>query len=111
MKCGHLLLRDTRGNFYLGIKLPTREYKPTEGHKRAQKKWRIKNPHYHTNYSRNWKKRLPIDKKEYYRIQKNEYMKGYYERNRDRIIEYSKQYYHKKVRKQKRLKERTHSSN
>jgi hypothetical protein len=53
---------------------------------------------------------LPIDKKEYYRLQKNNYMKGYYERNRQHILEYHKEYYRKK-RKQKRLKERTRSNN
>jgi hypothetical protein len=37
-------------------------------------------------------------------------MKGYYERNRQHILEYHKEYYRKK-RKQKRLKERTRTNN
>ena len=33
MKGGHLLLRDTRGNFYLGIRLPTKDYQPRDNYK------------------------------------------------------------------------------
>jgi hypothetical protein len=78
--------------------------------KRAQKKWGPKNPHYHTNYSREWKRNLPIERKEYYRLQKNEYVKGYYERNKQHILEYHK-VYNRKNQNQKGLKERTRTNN
>jgi hypothetical protein len=87
-KCGHLLLKDTMGNFYLGIRLPTREYRPTEAHHRAQKKWRDNkdNKEHFNKWRRKWRKNLPKEKKEQYRLQKNEYMRAYYQRNRKKIM-------------------------
>jgi hypothetical protein len=132
-KCGHLLLRDTRGNFYLGIRLPTPKLKDRYKHGRAQyfreyqkrpgvrqrhriltrewkkknpekvkqsrKKWTKKNPDYNRNYKREWKKHLSFEKWEYYRNQKNEYMRAYYRKNRKRIMANSKKWYHNNKKK------------
>ena len=47
----------------------------------------------------------PHCKKEYYRLQKSEYMKDYYERNRQHILDYHKEYYrNQKKEEAKRLK-------
>jgi predicted RNA-binding protein with RPS1 domain len=71
MKCGHVLLKDTRGNIYLGIKLSIDESK-------ARKK---------RNYN-NWKRRNP-DK-----YQKHlEYVRRWKRKNKDRISAYRKQYW------------------
>jgi hypothetical protein len=115
MKCRHVLLQDTSGSFKLAIRLPTKDYQPKiDKHKQAQKKWRDKpeNKEWFNNYRRKWRKNLPFEKWEYYRQQKQQYMKGYYQKNRQHILDYHKQYYqNQKKEEAKRLKERTHTDN
>ena len=58
----------------------------------------------------NGKETSPIERKEYYRLQKNGYVKGYSERNKQHILEYHK-VYNRKNQNQKGLKERTRTNN
>lgn len=42
---------------------------------------------------------LPKDRKEYYRLQKNEYMLEYYQKNRQHILDYHEQYYRNQMKR------------
>jgi len=80
----------------------TREWKKKnpEKVKQSRKKWTKKNPDYNRNYKREWRKHLPFEKWEYYRNQKNEYMRAYYRKNRKRIMANSKKWYQDNKKKQ-----------
>jgi predicted RNA-binding protein with RPS1 domain len=70
MKCRqHVILQDTAGCFKLAIRI-SREYRPTEAHHRAQKKWRDNkdNKEHFNKRRRKWRKNLPKEKKDQYRL-------------------------------------------
>ena len=78
MKDGHLLLRDTRGNFYLGIRLPTKDYQPRDNYKDRHllclKHWRKRNMEHLQQYG-----------KQYYLDHKKE-SHAYYLKNKKKLL-------------------------
>lgn len=63
-----------------------------ERDKQQKRKWVLKNPHYHTNYSREWRNNLPPDKKEQYRKRHAEQENARYHRNKESILAQQREY-------------------
>jgi hypothetical protein len=93
-------LMDTRINFSMAIKLPTKDYKPkrktltkSEMNKRYRerhpdrvyqqnKKWRLNNKEKFNEIQRKWRNALPIEVKERCRKKNRERMRAYYRRKK-----------------------------
>ena len=93
---------DTRGNFYLGIRLPTKD--------NADKPKLTKKERLRVN-TKNWKKNNPDKYKEHQEYVKEwkrnnkdrvrQTHKDWYQKNRDWLLEYYKNYHHNKKRDKK----------
>ena len=111
MKCRHLLLRDTRGNFYLGVKLPTpksdrykkgrkqyfKEYNKRpevrQRHNINSRKWTADNSEKSREIKRNWRDKNPQYHTDYSRQWKRNLPFEQWQYYRDQKQEYMKGYY------------------